>query len=98
MNTIGRLRSNQYPIKGHNFFVFLTDKRQRIFSSLAHNTQGGVELTANAHAKQVFQVKVRVVDHHDPSNDQACKDYTAEETFEECVSGQLQLMFLPTLG
>ena len=46
----------------------------------------------------VFEVKVGVVDHLDPSNGQTCKDYTAEETFEECVSGQLQLMFLPTLG
>ena len=61
-------------------------------------TQTGADINVERDTKETYQVKIEAVDNHKPSKDKACKDYTGDETYADCVDEQLKKTMLPKLG
>ena len=80
--------------------IFVTDKMQRVYPSLAFSSHSGEKITHSRWSKKVYGVKVEVIDNHSPvDDDDTCKEYAAEEmNYKDCVDKKLKQKLLPTLG
>ena len=79
-------------------YTFVTDKNLRSYPSLAFKTHTGDKMDKHYYRKLTYKVKIDLMDHHDPVINEACKDYTEEQSYEDCVNDELKAMLLPKLG